>query len=59
MFFRGFCYTVLLTNLKIGLSLSKSLFDNVIKALSFCHFAPLRKPYEKAPVFAYLCRNGG
>lgn len=26
---RAFCYTVLLTNLKIGLSLSKSLFEVV------------------------------
>ena len=41
------CYTILLMDVKIWLSLSKSLFDNVIKPLSFCHFYELRIAYRK------------
>ena len=44
---RMFCYTVLLTSLKIWLSLSLSLFEDAIKALSFCHLGPLGKQPQK------------
>ena len=47
----------ILTDVKNGLMLSKSLFDNAIKALSFCHFGLMENRVKTKAIFAYLCRN--
>ena len=73
MFFRCFCYTVLLTNLKIGLSLSKSLFEVVKEpkwapqraslATSLRHFhfviSPLWENHTKKPPFLHIYAETG
>ena len=73
MFFWCFCYTVLLTNLKIGLSLSKSLFEvvkepkwapqraSLTTSLRHFHFviSPLWENHTKKPPFLYIYAETG
>ena len=48
--FGALCYTVLLSNVKIWLRLSKRLNENVKWALSFCHLGPLKILYIRGLV---------
>ena len=73
MLFRCFCYTVLLTNLKIGLSLSKSLFEvvkepkwapqraSLTTSLRHFHFviSPLWENHTKKPPFLHIYAETG